>query len=183
MNIEKTEKSKYSQIWANMTYQSSRAERFAKYVIDFLNIDPPDRPNYTILEVGCGNGTTLAILQKAGFNVFGLDIVARQIPRHIIKKFRCAPVWDTGFADKQFAFTISTDVMEHLPPEMVIPSITELQRITGLYSLHAINTKPDSQYCGHHVHLSVHDIQWWEDQFSAIFGDFSSFWVVDTDKI
>lgn len=181
MNYSKTEKEKYRQIWENIDYTSGNAVKFADVVHAIIKKDdiiPPD--NCFILEVGCGNGTTMLRLAEHGYRPYGMDITLAGI-KHVDEKrvFEC-PVWDltnfikagvkkeTYFGWPFYDYTISTDVLEHIPPEMVEQSIKNILAVTSYKTIHTIFTRADTTYCGHEVHLTVKPIDWWKRQFDRL---------------
>jgi ubiquinone/menaquinone biosynthesis C-methylase UbiE len=79
-----------------------------------------------------------------------------------------APAWRTNFADMQFEYTCSTDVLEHIPTELIDDTIKEIYRLTKRKTIHVISTEPDKKYNGHEVHLTVKPIEWWREQFARL---------------
>lgn len=77
----------------------------------------------SILDVGCGNGTLVADLARAGFSVAGMDgdeggieIARRKYPdlSFEVGRFENTP-------DRQYDFVVSTEVVEHLySPQQLI---------------------------------------------------------------
>ena len=68
--------------------------------------------------------------------------------------------------DNAVDWVVSTDVLEHIPPEMVDDTIAELYRIARKGQIHNIATFKGHTYLGHDVHLSVHPIEWWRAKFA-----------------
>lgn len=135
-----------------------------------------------ILDIGCGSGLTTQILRTNGYNVTGVDITLKgldlqhkpfnfgqPIPKRILTKegFYQAPIWDMPFKDNEFDFTFSTDVLEHLPPEMIEATIIEIYRVTRIKTLHCIATFKDNRH-GFIFHLSIEPIEWWKNNFSLL---------------
>jgi len=109
------------------------------------------------IEIGCGDGATLKVLRKKGFNVLGSDITLAGCGH--MKNVMEFPAWDIPMPDKFFLGSYSTDVMEHIPPEYVDKTIKEICRVTRTLTTHQIATFKGTD------HLTVKPIIWWEDQF------------------
>lgn len=157
-----SERKKYKQIWDNQKYTSPNAINFAKFVDKHVTSYINDEQTH-LLEIGCGDSTTLNNLKNViSNNTYGLDIYIKEDSPYLFE----ATVWDMSFIKVPFDYTISTDVLEHIPPEMVEKTIKEIIRVTHVKTIHAISTKPAvKDYCGHKVHLTVKPLQWWQEQF------------------
>ena len=176
-NYYNQEKNKYDKAWSVGAENDSRcAYPMANYIIKTIP------KSYKILDIGCGSGLTTQILRSNGYNVTGVDITLKgldlqhkpfnfgqPIPERILTKegFYQAPIWDMPFKDNEFDFTFSTDVLEHLPPEMVISTIKEIYRVTKIETYHCIATFRDNRH-GFIFHLSVEHIIWWKKQFDQL---------------
>lgn len=164
-SIAEQERVKYAEIWSKQDYSSRDWMQFADYIIATV-------PKYaTILEVGCGDGRMIRYLTDEGYKVFGLDITTNQVTGVKENRLFTAPVWKTDLCNNAVDYVISTDVMEHIPPEMVDISIKELARVAKMGQIHRIATFPDHEYHGHKVHLSVHPIEWWREKFAEVCGN------------
>lgn len=167
MNHFENERRKYKFLWSNENYRSGRSSLFADIVFNIVKQKKgADFNNYSIIDIGCGDCNTMNLLLSHGMkNISGLDIVTDQIDNNW-KRLQCIfeyPVWDMPNFLRNFDFTISTDVLEHIPPEMVDESIREIIRITNDTAIHAICT--DEDHLHKDVHLSIHSIEWWKDKF------------------
>ena len=176
-NYYNQEKNKYDKAWDIGAENDSRcAYPMANYIIKTIP------KSYKILDIGCGSGLTTQILRSNGYNVTGVDITLKgldlqhkpfnfgqHIPKRILTKkdFYQAPIWDMPFKDNEFDFTFSTDVLEHLPPEMVYETIEEIYRVTNIKTYHCIATFRDNRH-GFIFHLSVESIIWWKKQFDQL---------------
>jgi hypothetical protein len=152
MDLDKTEKEKYEDIWGRRgNYRSASALPFAR----FLNTRIYGR----CLDIGCGDCTTLNYLNRnPGIKCEGLDITIGQC--NTKARVHEAPVWDMPFDCNQFKFTFSTDVLEHLPTEKVEEAIIEISDITEIKTIHQIAT-----FQMRNEHLTVQPIEWWNEQF------------------
>jgi len=161
MTVEEFEKKKYSDLWRSVNYTSSSANNFARLVKSII-----PEGNSSVLEIGCGNGTGMKALSNH-CNISGNDIiieaaVASEIDATILYEF---PLWNIpGYLS--FDYTISTDVLEHIPIEKIDESIKKIIEISEVGAIHAICTRPAStKYEGRQVHLTVRPIWWWRKLF------------------
>lgn len=87
-----------------------------------------------ILEVGCGNGKTMAALIERGFRVTGVDFSSEAVDacRRILGNdadVRCASVLDLPFDDGEFDGATVFHVLENLDPGDVPKAVSELARV------------------------------------------------------
>ena len=87
-----------------------------------------------VLEVGCGNGKTMAALIERGFRVTGVDFSSEAVDacRRILGKdadVRCASVLDLPFDDAEFDGATVFHVLENLDPGDVPKAVSELARV------------------------------------------------------
>jgi len=175
------EKEKYSNAWRSGAEGQSRT---AWHVFEYLKTKI--NKDMRILEIGCGNGVCVELLRQEGFNnVYGMDITLEGLKKYQAmidaKRFKQpipeffpkleyyteSPIWQTPFKDNEFDFTYSTDVMEHLPPELVEQSINEIYRITSKGTFHCIALFKDVRM-GINFHLTVQPINWWKESFDKL---------------
>jgi len=158
-------KQKYSDIWKSQNYSSGSIFEFAKYIVKTTE------KNGILLEIGCGDGSTCKYLRTHFRFTMGLDITLdgiKDIEQGDGLYTEC-PAWQTPYGFTQFAYTFSTDVMEHIPPEMIDDTIKEIFRITERKTIHCISTVPAvKKYQGYDVHLTVKPIEWWCEQFERL---------------
>jgi SAM-dependent methyltransferase len=82
-----------------------------------------------ILEVGCGGGTLSTMLAAQGHSVFACDVPTPfGVP--IAPRFFLANGCRLPVASGLFDYTISTEVLEHVPPEGRQMFLEELMRVT-----------------------------------------------------
>jgi len=86
------------------------------------------RPGMRVLDAGCGDGRNLVYLLRAGFDVYGVDVVsealdeARALARRLAPSlpadhFRVEAVEQLSFPDAYFEFVISSAVLHFAPDE------------------------------------------------------------------
>ncbi|MCB9138841.1 MAG: class I SAM-dependent methyltransferase [Caldilineaceae bacterium] len=79
-------------------------------------------PN-TILEIGKGSGLVSSYLQNAGFSLTSIDILPSLGPDVI------ADAVSLPFPDNTFDMAACFQVLEHLPYELFVPTLTEISRV------------------------------------------------------
>jgi len=159
--IKKLEEKKYKDAWAiGAEGQSQTAIPILNYVKNII------LPKWKVLEMGCGKGMAVNSLHNIGINVYGVDIVIEQIKEKNSYFFK-APLWDLPFKDNEFDFTFSTDVLEHLPSNLVDKSIKEIFKVTKIKTFHCIALFEDNRG-GFHFHETVKSIEWWKEQFDNL---------------
>jgi len=162
--IADIERDKYQRLWQADYRPSACARPLARF------IEAHSEHWETMLDIGCGDGTTVDLLRAWGLHCDGVDITlagARRRHKDSQLNLREAPVWGMPFTDESYFRTFSTDVLEHLPPDMVDAAITEIFRVTKGKTVHVISTFP---HCvnGNDLHLTVKGIDWWRERFAAL---------------
>ena len=155
--LETQEREKYQQGWTRGIETSSQTSRFiANYLVGRINKE------WEILEIGCGAGNATMDLRRLGYKATGVDITLAVVKETL--GFFEAPLWRLPFEDNSFDFSFSTDVMEHIPPELVGKCIREIYRVTKHETYHVIMPLPHKKE-GFVFHLTVQPIEWWRDMF------------------
>jgi hypothetical protein len=157
-NITFSEKRKYKEQWQS-GYRPSQCALFLPEHIHNMAL-----PEDSLLEIGCGDGSTIRGLCDKGRRCSGVDITLAGI-KGDKTGFLEAPAWRMPFKDSQFDLTFSTDVLEHLPFNFVEASIKEICRVTRRKTFHVIASFPD-QRNGVELHLTIRPVEWWLDMFS-----------------
>ena len=100
----------------------------------------------TILDVGCGEGFTLAKIQERGigttyegieYDATALDLGKKMHPQMILKQ---GDIYHLPYADNSFDMVLCTEVLEHL--EYPEKAIKELQRVTRKYCVISVPNEP-----------------------------------------
>jgi SAM-dependent methyltransferase len=159
------QKELYTELWKTEYIPSACAEPLARYIMARADKDEK------LLDIGCGDGTTVRILRANGYNAYGVDLTLAGVDKNeelrpqLEQYFYEASVVDMKiFSDSEFDFTFSTDCLEHILPEEVGPAIAEILRITRKKTFHCMPLSGDTRL-GIDVHLNRHDPEWWMRRF------------------
>ena len=191
MNYSKTERQKYQQIWESVDYASGNAVKFADIVHHIIINDNQLEHFRQIVDLGCGSGATMSELLKLGHrDVYGIDITLLGI-RNISKtRLLRAPLWEMSYkvmykSSLCYAdYSISTDVLEHIPPGLVAQTIQEIFTITRYKTIHAICTRPCVvKHFGYELHLTIKPLAWWKEQFDRLNKKGIEVILMDADKL
>ena len=120
-----------------------------------------------ILEVGCGNGKLCSRLASMGFQVTGMDVVDGGYDRqgYAFRVFNIAKgIWP--FADRQFAWGLSFDVVEHIQESEIDHVLSELFRVTNNQVLSIPNCKAVGR-----LHVLVKPLDWWLSKLISLSDD------------
>lgn len=156
----------YTQLWSTDYTRSQCAKPLAQHIIATAH------KNTRLLDIGCGDGTTVKILRDRGFDAYGVDItmagVNKKFPDELTTHFYELSATDMHlFSDNQFDYTFSTDCLEHLSPEDVMLAIKEIGRITRVKTFHVMPIWGDERL-GMDLHLTQKDPAWWDNMFKSI---------------
>lgn len=88
-----------------------------------------------ILDVGCGAGAQLKTLQDMGFyNLYGVDIQGYAIEK--AKGYgvlSVGSVLDLPFKDTSFDMVMTSGLLIHIPPDLLLEAMGEMYRVTKKY--------------------------------------------------
>jgi len=126
------------------------------------------------LDVGCGTGAGMEIAREAGINAFGVDIAEGQTKiweeRGIDKYCTIAPAHSLPHKDNEFDFVVCSEVMEHIPKELVEASLSEIYRVGSrlyLFTIALIDEKyPLLGYIK--LHVTQKPAVEWADLFKKV---------------
>ncbi len=135
-----------------------------------------------ILDVGCGEGFTLAMLQKNNFgkNLEGIDCsdVAIKIGKDLFPEItmKTGDVYNLPYEDNSFDLVICTEVLEHL--EDPKRALQEIMRVSKKYCLFSVPNEPIFKIAnflrGKNISRWGNDIEhinhWSSDKFTKFIG-------------
>jgi len=168
----------------NSAEQADRRDRDARYYQGLHDTNPAFQNNNwlieelpvlvqcrgeSLLEVGCGNGRFLREAAQHWREVVGLDWARSPLIAPILRdcaNVRFVQADARSFSwPRRFDLVASADFLEHLPPEALTATISNLHR-TGRFNFHKIACYDDG-----HSHLSIHPPDWWLARFRALAPD------------
>ena len=119
----------------------------------------------TLLDVGCGRGEACQMAADIGYeDVIGADasdIVTYPPTPPKDYSLICCHAWEQPFDDREFDTVTCFDVLEHLPPDFVAKTITELGRVANRRLLLTAAWKPDIRN-GVDLHISARPTDEWD---------------------
>jgi SAM-dependent methyltransferase len=87
-------------------------------------------PKISVLEIGFGNGTFLAYAKKQGWEVAGTEVNENLVSLAKINGFDVVKTESLKpFSSDQFDLVVAFDVLEHVPPQILIEFLTEVRRV------------------------------------------------------
>jgi len=170
--IAEIERSKYERMWELDSYRErSPGERF--FLRAWADMHPEVYRD-SLCDWGIGTGRAATLFQKRGLRVEGVDI-AHNAAREFDGKVWVGPMWAPPIPDDhKFTFGYCTDVMEHLPPEMVVESLKRIKKHTVVECWFSIANFHDREgdRIGEKLHLCVRPADWWAASFARVFPQF-----------
>ena len=145
----------------------------------------------SFLDVGCSHGFTVQFLWQHGMLASGTDISiaaiemakkARGEPadRCIPPCFAAAPATRLPWPNRSFDAIVSSDVLEHLPPQDVFRTVTELSRVATRAVVLKVAVRDDTIAPGNvtykgavmtlprSLHPTLHHPSWWHAVFRRV---------------
>jgi 2-polyprenyl-3-methyl-5-hydroxy-6-metoxy-1,4-benzoquinol methylase len=123
------------------------------------------------LDVGCGTGQGIKEMRDAGYDLWGADIADnRKIWEGFGISDYCitAPAHRLPYNDNEFDLVLCSDVMEHIPEDLIEDSFKEMLRVGSKEFVFTICLQKENQpLMGFiHTHVTVKDYEWWLDKIS-----------------
>lgn len=154
------EAAKYEEAYRDPDYRMSAHRR--ALVRDILGLSFCK----TILDVGTGRGETLAEARDMGMVAKGTETVTALLGDAVVH----ALLPNLPFGDKEFQLVTCFEVLEHLRPEDLIPSLRELRRVSSRWVVASVCTAPD-YLAGVNLHPSARSEKEWLETFREAFGE------------
>lgn len=141
-----------------------------------LSLLPKDAK--TILDIGCGDGRITNEIDEK-HKVFAMDMSNEAI-RYVKANRILAAITQIPFGDYCFDLSLSSEVLEHLPKDILHEAINEIQRVTEKYilisvpfmeNLYANSTRCNE--CDNVFHVNLHFQSFSKKRLAHLFPSFS----------
>lgn len=157
-------------------YYDGRYRETVKKIIDYYKL----RKNSKILEIGCSKGYVLIEFQKAGMEVFGIDISSYAVNNahpNLKGKIKQKKAYQLNYPDNYFDLVLTKETLPHVEKNKIEKTIKEIDRVTKKKSFHVIQ-------CGRNkkelqlmikwdpTHKILKTPQEWKDLFLKISNNF-----------
>ncbi|MCX7308786.1 MAG: class I SAM-dependent methyltransferase [Afipia sp.] len=130
-----------------------------------------------VLDIACGTGKTMTILNRERLDLYGCDIsdlligkaIDRGLPR---ESLRVCDATQLPYADGEFDYSYSIGSLEHFTEDGIVKFIEEASRVTKAGSFHMMPTSRSGQDEGWmKTYQSFHNSspQWWVARFEKKF--------------
>lgn len=175
MDLATVERTKYEKTWTRQPYrESSPGERLYPISYKYLTAAGME-PGQSLLDFGTGTGRAAHMFaSQGGMKVGAIDIAHNCMDQAVVDAglvdLTVANLFHTGFKGIRKAhWGHCSDVMEHIPPEMVHTVLANISNLVRKSIWFCINTRPD-EWFGVTMHLTVQDPAWWIEELMPHFG-------------
>lgn len=160
------EKTKYETVWRDCARYGKNwtdAGLGRPYKVPFLRGSKPG----TVIDFGCGNGTSLRWLESQGYAPKGVEIASNAVSHAVVSVTICdlrdgQTLHPIGVAE----YGLCTDLMEHIPTEdvdVVLRNISEHVSVGVLFGIARLPDK-DGDALGLELHLTLKEKAWWDEK-------------------
>lgn len=175
MTTVEAERQKYEKIWANEDYaKHSPGEEIASLFFEISKAAPGE----TVIDLGTGSGKGALVLDEFGLDVTILDLTFSGLDERAQKFEKVeAPLWgrwnsrtSNGHSvPREWDYGYCADVMEHIPPEYVMLTLTRVMVSCERAFFH-ICFMPDGfgKTIGEPLHLTVMPFEWWKARLGEV---------------
>ncbi|MFC1798560.1 methyltransferase domain-containing protein [Thermodesulfobacteriota bacterium] len=148
--------------YPNQFYDNNPVENFLSLSKEIESIH---NKNCKILDLGCATGIFVDILQRAGFEAYGIDLSKYAIENGICKNLYQMNALDIDFPDNYFDLIISQDFLEHIEMSNLHRVFDEQIRIAkpSAQLIHFIPFYDTDHPYECDVHLTNANRDWWID--------------------
>ncbi len=176
-----SERAKYDREYLGTDPDGHFTKHHGLPLMEFIDHDDPavlEQDISSWIDVGCGAGSMLAEVIKRNFHSIGHGIAAVDISEHAF-----SAILDAGYehlcttmiapahripTQNTYRIVTACDLLEHLPPEWVIPTLEEFKRLMSFDTQYGFTISSDPW---RDLHLTVEPRAWWLEQIKAVFGD------------
>jgi len=159
------ERDKYEYLWARGRYGGGRgAENQVPKLLELFK-------EKDIIEFGCGPGRAGLMLKYEGKSVIMTDIAENSLDRFVEQELDYDLIFKQGAAHEinvpAANHTFSSDLLEHIPPDMIDVSLDNIFKHTMKSSYHCIALQPDTHGPTNNMgqlHLTLEKPSWWKEK-------------------
>jgi len=117
----------------------------------------------SVIDFGCGNGYAVSEMRRLGHPWFGVEISEAAYKKHLNAPYFYHGATDQ-FEDQHFDMAYSTEVLEHVPEDVIDHVTADICRVTAKYIFMSISLRPSSD--NNRYHCTLQSRQWWEEKFT-----------------
>jgi len=128
------------EMWAE--YRKDIEKREKTYYKEVISLIPSDVKS--ILDIGCGEGTFLNMLEDK-ISTVGLD-VSRTALRYVKKQKVQGDIANLPFKSRSFDLVTCLEVLEHLKQDAFINGISEIKRVAKKYIIVSVPNEEPLEY-------------------------------------
>lgn len=167
MNLVAREKDRYEELINGMPeyLENSPGAHHAELFMEMSGAQPGD----SVLDAGCCSGKGAVALAELGLKPSLQDITdVGLVDEAKLFYFNELPVW--ADVAGQFDWVYCTDLMEHIPTEFVMLSLSRLCQRAKKGAFFTISLQPDQfgVYIGEPLHLTVQPYVWWRERIKDV---------------
>lgn len=168
--LAEAERVKYEQTWRDPEYR--HANHGLNLWLNRRDLFPAEV--HSALDIGCGNGRLLHRWYEEGIDAWGYDIAPNcldaAVAPFVAHRMRYGPLWEMDWGNPLIAYYerhrfdlgVCTDVMEHIPEEMVPASLARIAVCCDRVVFKIAHSP--NQLGGQVLHLTLRPVEWWMEQ-------------------
>lgn len=166
--LSRIEHEKYCRVWEHPEYRrTSPGHRLVELAFKAMKLKPGD----TLIDLGAGVGRATKFFIDKGVDALAVDIAENALEDDTIP-FVHVSLWEIPKDFGTFDWGYCCDVMEHIPPEKIGPTLASIERVCETGCFFNIATRPDvmgKRTINQPLHLSVYDGEWWRREVEKFF--------------
>ena len=126
-------------VYNNYIEESRKSHTYREIANNIYEVFQPKK----VLEIGCATGIIVKYLNELGIEAHGIDVSKFATENAEHENVVLASCDKMPYKDKEFDLVFSCHALEHIPDDVFLPSIAELDRVCSGYQFHMLPTMPD----------------------------------------